>query len=135
MTVTIPEDALDLLERPLVVTLVTLMEDNQPQATPVWIDYDGTHLLVNSTYGRAKGRNMKARPQVTILSIDPENTFRYLEVRGRVTEITEVGALEQVHRLAKKYWNIDDYYERWPQRRGKETRVLYKITPLRVVYH
>ncbi len=132
---TIPEEARDLLERPIVVTLVTLMEDHKPQATPVWIDYDGTHVLVNSARGRAKDRNMEARPDVTVLSIDPDNPYRYMEIRGRVTEITEEGATEHISKMAKKYFNRDDYYENNPALREQETRVLYKIAPERVIYH
>ncbi|MEQ8673892.1 MAG: PPOX class F420-dependent oxidoreductase [Aggregatilineales bacterium] len=135
MSATIPEDARDLLDRPIVVTLVTLMEDNQPQATPIWIDYDGSHILVNSARGRAKDRNMEARPQVTVLSIDPENPYRYLEVRGVVDEITEEGATEHISKMAKKYFGRDDYYANNPEQKAKETRVLYKIKPQRVIYH
>lgn len=135
MTTTIPEEARDLLDRPIVVALVTLMEDTQPQATPVWIDYDGTHVLVNTARGRAKDRNMEARPQVSILSIDPENPYRYLEVRGTVDEITEEGATEHISKLSKKYRGQDDYYANNPEQKNKETRVIYKIKPEHVVYH
>lgn len=135
MTATIPEEARDLLDRPIVVALVTLMEDTQPQATPVWIDYDGTHVLVNTARGRAKDRNMEARPQVSILSIDPENPYRYLEVRGTVDEITEDGATEHISKLSKKYRGQDDYYANNPEQKNKETRVIYKIKPEHVVYH
>ena len=130
---TIPNDFKDLLERPIVVTLVTLMPDNQPQATPVWFSYDGSHIWVNTARGRQKDRNMSERPQVTVLAVDPDNPYRYMEVRGTVDEATEDGALEHINSLAKRYVGRDDYYAAMPEQRGKETRVIYKIKPVRVI--
>jgi len=130
---TIPNDFKDLLERPIVVTLVTLMPDNQPQATPVWFSYDGSHIWVNTARGRQKDRNMSERPQVTVLAVDPDNPYRYMEVRGTVDEATEDGALEHINSLAKRYVGRDDYYAAMPEQRGKETRVVYKIKPVKVI--
>lgn len=135
MPLNIPEDLHDLVERPIVATLVTLMPDNQPQATPVWFSYDDAtgEFWVNSAKGRQKDRNMRQRPQVTLLLLDPENPYRYLEVRGRVTAITEDGALDHINRLAWRYFGRDDFYANMPERRDKETRVIYKISPDRLV--
>ncbi len=130
MTVNVREDLKDLLERPIVVTLVTLMPDNQPQATPVWFSYNGTHLLVNSAKGRQKDQNMRERPQVAISIIDPENPYRWLEVRGKVVEVTEEGAVDHINSLAKAYFGRDEYYANNPELRHKETRVIYRIEPL-----
>ena len=130
---TIPNDFKDLLERPIVVTLVTLMPDNQPQATPVWFSYDGSHIWVNTARGRQKDRNMSERSQVTVLAVDPDNPYRYMEVRGTVDEATEDGALEHINSLAKRYVGRDDYYAAMPEQRGKETRVVYKIKPVKVI--
>lgn len=129
MAVAIPEDKKDLLERPIVVTLVTLMADNQPQATPVWFSYDGTHILVNTAKGRRKDKNMRERPQVTVLIVDPENPYRYLELRGVVEEVAEDGALDHINTLAKRYFGRDDYYTTMPDLRHTETRVIFKIKP------
>lgn len=128
----IPDSLLDLFERPIVVALVTVMPSGQPQATPVWCSYDGTHVLINTARGRQKDRNMRRNERVTVLAIDPENSFRWLEIRGRVAEVTEEGALDHVNALAKKYRGDDDFYARQPERRGRETRVIYKIAPLKV---
>ncbi len=130
MSVEIREDLQDLLERPIVVTLVTLMEDNQPQATPVWFSYDGTHIWVNTARGRVKDLNMSARPQVAVLSVDPENPYRWLEVRGLVEEVTEEGAVEHINSLSARYFGREDFYANNPEQRHKETRVIYKIKPL-----
>jgi PPOX class probable F420-dependent enzyme len=133
MSEQIPNDFRDLLDRPIVVALVTLMPDNQPQATPVWCSYDGEHVLVNTARNRQKDRNMSERPQVTVLSIDPENPYRWLEVRGVVDEITENGAVDHINQLSAKYRNQPDYYANNPAQKERETRVMYKIRPVRVV--
>lgn len=130
MTDPIPDDKRDLLDGPVVVTLVTLLPDGQPQATPVWCSYDGTHILVNSAKGRRKDRNMRTDPRVTIMALDPANPYRYLEVRGVVVEITEDGALEHINALSKQYFGREDFFNGDEERRRSETRVIYKIKPL-----
>ncbi|MBN1201841.1 MAG: PPOX class F420-dependent oxidoreductase [Anaerolineae bacterium] len=132
MTTPIPASHTDLLEGPVTVALVTIMPDGQPQATPVWCSYDGTHILVNTARGRRKDRNMTADSRVTILAIDPTDPYRWLEVRGTVDEVTETGALDHINALSKLYTGRDDFYAPMPDQRGKETRVIYKIKPERV---
>jgi nitroimidazol reductase NimA-like FMN-containing flavoprotein (pyridoxamine 5'-phosphate oxidase superfamily) len=68
----IPDKYRDLLDRPIVVSLATLMNEGPPQVQPVWCNFDGTHILVNTEKGRQKYRNMSRRPSVTILAIDPD---------------------------------------------------------------
>lgn len=133
MSEPIPQDFKDLLDRPIVVTLVTLMPDGQPQATPVWCSYDGEYVLINTARNRQKDRNMTERPRVSILSIDPDNPYRWLEVRGTVDAITENGAVDHINQLSAKYRNQPDYYARNPDQKNRETRVIYKIRPVRVV--
>jgi PPOX class probable F420-dependent enzyme len=132
MPANIPEDKLDLLQRPIVCTLVTLMPDHQPQATPVWFSWQDDLIWVNTAKGRQKDKNMRDRRQVTVLVIDPENPYRYIELRGHVIEITEDGALDHIHQLARRYFGRDDFYETMPDLRGKETRVIFKIKPTHV---
>jgi len=126
----IPEQYLDLFVKKAVANLATLMPDGSPQVTPVWVDFDGVHIRVNSARGRQKDRNMKRNPMVSMAISDPENPFRYLEVRGRVAEITEEGAREHIDSLAKKYIGVDKY----PYSKSDEVRVLYKIEPLSVTF-
>jgi PPOX class probable F420-dependent enzyme len=128
----IPEDRLDLLEGAVVVALSTLMPDNQPQTTPVWCSFDGTHIWVNTAKGRQKDLNMRERKQVTVMAMDPTNPYRYLEVRGVVDEITEDGALNHINALAKQYFRRDDFYQTMPDLRDRETRVIFKIKPVHV---
>src|SRR5690349_10127467 len=105
----IPDKYRDLFEKKAFASLGTLMPDGRPQVTPVWVDYDGTHFIVNSAKGRAKDRNMRRDPRVTLAVIDPDNPYRYLEVRGRVDEITENGADQHIDKMAKKYLGQDKY--------------------------
>ena len=125
----IPSDFMDLIERPVVVSLATVNEDGQPQVTPVWIDYDGENLRVNSAAGRRKVENMEERPRVTVLWIDPDDPYRWMEVRGTVVDITAEGGVEHINALSAKYRNQPDYYARMPQRRGQETRMIFRIRP------
>lgn len=124
----IPENYIDLFQQPAFASLATVMPDGTPQVTPVWCDFDGGRILINTAKGRVKDRNMRKNPNVALSIMDPKNPYRYLEVRGRVTEVTETGADEHINRMAKKYLNVDAY----PYRQPGEVRVLYKITPVRV---
>jgi PPOX class probable F420-dependent enzyme len=130
----IPDSHKDLLERPIVVSLATVNPSGQPQVTPVWCDYDGTYVRVNSARGRQKVKNMEERPSVTVLSIDPENTQRWIEVRGKVEEISEEGADDHINLLSRQYKGID-YFTAYPQNRGTQTRVIFKIRPTRVIVY
>lgn len=132
MSTTIPDNYRDLLDGPVVVALATVNPDGQPQVTPIWCNFDGTHILVNTARGRRKDKNMMERPKVTILAIDPENPYRWLEVRGEVQEANEEDALDHINALSKLYRGVEDYYSRNEAMRGKEQRVIYKIKPLKV---
>lgn len=128
MSSTIPEAYRDLFQKRAFAHLATIMEDGSPQVTPVWCDYDGTHIRINTARGRVKDRNMRRNPQVALEIMDPDDPYRYLAVRGHVAEITESGADAHIDLLAKKYLG----QERYPYRRPGEVRVLYKIEPDRV---
>ena len=125
MADTIPEKFLDLFQRKAFASLATLMPDGRPQVTPVWCDFDGSHVIVNSAKGRRKDLNMRAEPRVSLAIVDPDNPYRYLEVRGRVVGVTETGADAHIDKMAKKYLGA----ERYPNRQPGEVRVLYKIKP------
>jgi PPOX class probable F420-dependent enzyme len=125
MPATIPQHYLDLFQKKAFAHLATLMPDGRPQVTPVWCDFDGTHVRINSARGRVKDRNMRRDPRVTLTLQDPDNPYRYVEVRGRVVEITQEGADAHIDSLAKKYLGVDTY----PYRQPGEVRVIYKIQP------
>ena len=79
----------DLFKKKAFANLGTLMKDGSPQVTPVWCDFDGKHIRVNSARGRVKDLNMRRDPRVSLAVVDPENPYRYLEIRGKVIEVTE----------------------------------------------
>jgi PPOX class probable F420-dependent enzyme len=127
--VAIPDKYKDLLSgKKAFASLGTLMPDGTPQVTPVWFDYDGKNLIFNSARGRQKDLNVRRDPRVTMTIIDPENPYRYLEVRGRVTDITQEGADKHIDKLAKKYLDKDKY----PFAQPGEVRVLYTVRPEKV---
>jgi len=121
----VPDAFLDLFHKKSFAHLATLMPDGTPQVTPVWCDFDGTHVLINSAKGRQKDKNVRGKPQVALSIQDPDNPYRYLEVRGRVVSVTEEGADAHIDRLAKRYMGVDKY----PLRKPGEVRVIYKIRP------
>lgn len=121
----IPEKYLDLFEKKAFAHLATLMPDGSPQVTPVWVDYDGEYVLVNSSIGRQKDLNMRRDPRVAIDIQDPDQPYRHLQVRGKVVEITEEGAAEHIDKMAKKYRGTEKY-QNWT---AGMVRVLYKIKP------
>lgn len=126
----IPEAYLDLFEKRAFAHLATVMADGTPQVTPVWIDYDGEYLLVNSAKGRIKDRNMEQRPYVAIEISDPDDPYRYLTIRGRVVEITEEGGVEHIDKLNLKYRGIPKY--NLPE---GQVRRIYKIACDKVEGH
>lgn len=130
MATVIPKDYLDLFENKAFAHLATLMEDGSPQVTPVWVDFDGKHIIINSARGRQKDENMKRNPSVSLAMSDPKNPYRYLEVRGNVVEITEEGASEHIDKMARKYLGAERYTNRQPG----EVRVIYKIEPLHTTH-
>jgi PPOX class probable F420-dependent enzyme len=127
MSQIIPEKYADLFQKKAFANLATVMPDGTPQVTPVWVDFDGTHVIVNSARGRRKDKNMSQNSSVALSIMDPDNPYRYLEVRGRVAEITEEGADQHIDTMAKKYMGVDKY----PYRQPGEVRVMYKIEPTR----
>lgn len=107
------------------------MDDGTPQVTPVWFNTDGENILVNSAKGRVKDKNMRARPKIALVIMDLSDPYRYIQIRGRVVEITEAGAREHINTLSKKYTGREKYV---PRRGAQdEVRVIYKIYPDRVV--
>jgi PPOX class probable F420-dependent enzyme len=124
----IPEQYRDLFNKKAFAHIATVGKGNTPQSTPVWVDYDGTHIRINTARGRVKDKNLQANPKVAMSILDPDNPYRYVQVRGRVAEMTEKGADEHIDALAKKYTGADRYGHRQPG----EVRVMVKIVPERV---
>jgi PPOX class probable F420-dependent enzyme len=126
---TIPSSHADLLgDKPAFAQLATLNADGGPQVTPVWIDFDGTNLFINTAKGRVKTKNLAREPRVALSIQDPANPYRYLGIQGRVTAMTESGADAHIDKMAKKYLGKDKY----PFRQPGEVRVMVTIAPEKV---
>ena len=123
----IPDKFQDLFDKRIFAGLATVMPDGAPQVTPVWIDYDGENVVFNTAEGRQKDKNLQRDRRVSLMLVDPEKPYRYLEVRGTVVERTHAGADDHINKMAKKYLNQDVY----PFRAPGEVRVIYKIKPER----
>ena len=118
-----PEKYLDIFQKKSFGAFTTLMPDGSPQTTPVWVDYKDGDILVNSALGRQKDKNVRRDARVAITIIDADNPYRYVEVRGKVKEITQSGADAHIDAMAEKYLGQDKY----PFRQPGEERVLYRI--------
>jgi PPOX class probable F420-dependent enzyme len=132
----IPASHRDLAECPPVAALTTVMPDGYPQTSVVWCDFDGECVRVNTMRGFQKERNMRRNSRVALCCYDPREPDRYLEIRGLVVEMTDVGALEHLDTLASKYAGrpIRYFGECIPARfAATETPVLCRIRPIRVV--
>ena len=125
----VPAEYLDLLERkPAFAHLATIMPDGTPQVTPVWFDYTNGKIRINSAKGRVKTRNMREGAPVALSIVDPDNPYRYIQIRGRVRRATEEGALAHIDFLAKKYLGNDKY----PWAQPGDVRVTFEIEPAAV---
>lgn len=122
----IPEKYMDILtSKKSFAHLATLMKDGSPQVTPVWFDLTNGVIRVNTARGRVKDRNLKVGSHVALSISDPDNPYRYVQIRGKVTKETEEGADAHIDSLAKKYMGVDSY----PFRNAAEKRVIYHIEP------
>ncbi len=126
MAAEIPAAFLDLLtEKKALAHIATLQPDGSPQVTPVWFDYTNGKVRVNTAKGRIKARNMSEGSKVALSIVDPDNAYRYIQIRGTVTRQTTDGAIGHIDSLAKKYLDKDVY----PWHNPKDERVMYEITP------
>ena len=122
----IPDTHLDLLQKKKTFAhLATVMADGSPQVTPVWFDYTGRVIRVNTAKGRVKARNMTERPAVALSIMDPDNPYRYIQIRGHVARSTEQGGSAHIDSLAKKYLGQDKY----PFAKPGEVRLIFEIEP------
>jgi PPOX class probable F420-dependent enzyme len=129
MTPIIPQNFSDLLsrEKRAFADLALVLSDGTPQVTPIWFDWNGEHIIINTARGRVKDKVLHRKPVVALMIADPSNPYRYIQIKGRVTVETEEGAFELICDLQEKYHGNRDY----PRRPG-EVRVTYKIVPEKV---
>ncbi len=115
-------------EKKAFATIATLMPDGSPQVTPVWFDTAAERIRVNTAKGRTKANNMKKGAKVALAIMDPANPYRYVQVRGTVTNVTESGADAHIDRLAMKYLG----QEKYPFRQPGEVRIICEIEPFSI---
>jgi len=130
----IPDTHLDLLTRPVHGVFTTIDASGRPQSSLVWVDYDGQCPVVNTTLEREKGRNLVRNPKACLLVVDPDNSSRFLQVRGDI-ELMGEGAVEHLDTLTRKYTRHPRFYGFvYPEdQQEQETRVICRIHPIRVV--
>jgi PPOX class probable F420-dependent enzyme len=125
----IPDNYLDLVQqKKAFANLATVMADGSPQVTPVWFDHTNSAIRVNTAKGRVKSRTLRPGAPVALAILDPDNPYRYIQIRGRVSRAVEQGADAHIDSLAKKYLGKDTY----PFRQPGEVRVMYEIEPVSV---
>jgi PPOX class probable F420-dependent enzyme len=128
MSETIPENFLDLFQKKSLAYLSVHLRGEDMMVNPVWCGWDGENVVLNSVEGRLKDKMMREHRRVAMCIADPDNSFRYLDVRGTVIEITTDGADEHIDQLSQRYLGMDKY----PYRRPGDVRVIFRIRPDKV---
>ena len=124
MTV-IPESHADILDKASFWHIATVGPDGELQSTPVWADRDGDHVKFSLTKGRQKYENLTANPSIALSAIDPDNPYRYLEIRGTVVRVDDDGTNAFIDSMAKKYMGVDEY----PFHQPGDERVVMVVAP------
>jgi len=125
----IPASYMDLMQqKKAFANIATVMRDGSPQVTPVWFDYTNGRIRVNTAKGRVKARTLREGAPVAMAILDPDNPYRYVQIRGKVERATEEGASAHIDSLAKKYLDKDKY----PFSQPGEVRIMYEIEPMAV---
>ena len=117
-----------LFQQKNLIFISTINSDGSPQLTPVWGDYDGEHVLVNTAEGRLKHKNVLRDPRVAISVVDHGNPLNMTTIKGKVTEIIPDYDYIHANKLTKQYMGIDEY----PFKRDGEKRIIFKIKPVKI---
>jgi PPOX class probable F420-dependent enzyme len=121
----IPEGYEDLLEPTALVHVATIGPHGEPQNNPVWFGWDGEHVLFSQTKARQKYRNLQRDARVAFSMVDPDNPYRYLEIRGEVVRVEEDPNLDFINSMAKKYLGLDKY----PYHQPDDERLVVFVRP------
>lgn len=133
----IPESYLDLLTGPVYAVLTTVTPAGQPENTVVWCSWDGTHVLVNTADGRRKPANVRQNPRVALTVMDPQDPYRWMDIRGIVEEIVPDEDYANINAHARLYAGVEEYYGDFApaSRKGTEQRIIFRIKPQRVLVY
>lgn len=134
MSAKIPASHKDLLADQTLATVTTVFEDGQPQSTVVWKKYDGNTIKFSTLGDRQKAINLESNPKVSVMFVDPQNPYRYLEIRGTAS-MSRDGAHDLADELARTYTDKESYYGGLvpAENKSKEDRVIVTIEPEHVV--
>ncbi|MEU2421230.1 PPOX class F420-dependent oxidoreductase [Streptomyces sp. NPDC007851] len=131
MSASLSEDLKNLLDSPVFVNIATIQPDGSPQVSPVWVKRDGDDLLISTTRGRQKEKNLRRDPRVTVLVQRFDAPYSYAEVRGHA-ELTTKGAQELIDELSHKYTG-KSYAEFNADSVNDDERVVIRVVPRKVV--
>ncbi|MER7988263.1 PPOX class F420-dependent oxidoreductase [Streptomyces noursei] len=131
MTAMLSDQLRKLLDSPVFVMVGTVQPDGSPQISPVWVKRDGNDLLVSTTVGRRKERNLRRDPRVSVVLQPFDAPYTYAEIRGEASLTTE-GGQELIDELSLKYTG-KPYAEFNPASVDDDQRVVVRITPRKVV--
>jgi hypothetical protein len=121
----IPDEYADLLDKRTFWHVATMGPDGEIQSSPVWGAFQDGHFVFSQTRSRQKFQNLQANPRVAISGTDPDNPYRYLEIRGKVVEVVDDSANEFIDSMAKKYMDVDAY----PYHQPGDERVVMHVEP------
>ena len=121
----IPEGYEDLLESTALVHVATIGPHGEPQNNPVWFGWDGDHVMFSQTKARQKYRNLQRDSRIAFSMVDPENPYRYLEIRGKVVRVEEDPDLDFINSMAHKYLGLEKY----PYHQPGDERVVIFVRP------
>jgi PPOX class probable F420-dependent enzyme len=128
MAIELSEKAKGLLKGKNFANVATVRKDGSPQVSPIWVDFDGTHIILNSEEKRAKVKNLKRDPRVAVSVFNQANPYEYVQISGRVTEITTEGGAEGIDKMAQKYLG----QEKYPGNKPGDVRVVIRIEPEKI---
>ena len=129
MSVEVPQSHLDLLERPLFAHLATVRPDGSPQTQVMWFRWSGDRVQMTHTKTRQKYRNFQTEPRLALSIADPDNPYRFLEVRGVVERIDDDDA------QASFYQGLQERYGRSYPIPDAPVRVILNIRPEKFIAH
>jgi len=135
MAVVIPDSHKDLLEKPVIVILSTVSAEGKPYTVAVWRRWDGETIRITSDPNNRKHKNVLANPNVSVLALDPQNPYRFLEIGGVVESIEVEGSLDELNRQTQLYMGKDKYYGNVEpaEHEAENKSIMFKIRPTRVV--
>ena len=122
----VPDSHADILEKQAFASVATIGPDGEPQNNPVWFDWDGEFVRFSQTTARRKYRNLLGDGRVALSILDPDDPYRYIEIRGEMVAVEDDGDLAFINSMAAKYLGLDEY----PWHQEGDERVVVVIRPV-----